>query len=47
MNEASMPKTVLCIATKRLAREMLRKDGSYEGEWCTYTSLMVRLAGRY
>ncbi len=34
MNEASMPKTVLCIATTRLAREMLRKEGCYEGEEC-------------
>ena len=32
MNEANMPKTVLCIATTRMAREMLRKEGSYEGE---------------
>lgn len=31
MNEASMPKTVLSIATTRLAREMLRRDDCYEG----------------
>ena len=26
-----MPQTVLCVATPRLAREMLRKEGAYEG----------------
>lgn len=30
MNEASMPKTVLCVATTRLAREMLRREDCYE-----------------
>ena len=31
MSEAAMPQTVLCVATPRLAREMLRKEGAYEG----------------
>lgn len=31
MNESCMPKTVLCIATNRLAREMLRREDCYEG----------------
>ncbi|CAL8468957.1 g8498 [Coccomyxa elongata] len=30
MNEAAMPKTVLCVATTRLAREMLRREDCYE-----------------
>ena len=31
MNEGAMPQTVLCIATPKLARDMLRREGAYEG----------------
>ena len=33
-----MPQTVLCIATPKLARDMLRKDGAYEGAAFCLTS---------
>ena len=31
MAEGVMPLTVLCIATPRLARDMLRREGAFEG----------------